>query len=61
MDVMAEFGLKMDEEAKDAITPEEHKAKENGSQKTVKEEKAKKEKAKKKKKYQRMSRRSRRR
>lgn len=47
MDVMAEFGLKMDEEAKDAITPEEHKAKENGSKKTGKEEKAKKEEAKK--------------
>ncbi len=27
MDVMAEFGLKMDEEAKDAKTPEEHKTK----------------------------------
>ncbi len=31
MDVMAEFGLKMDEEAKDAITPDEHKVKENGN------------------------------
>lgn len=27
MDVMAEFGLKMDEEAKDATTPDEHKSK----------------------------------
>ncbi|MGI9054761.1 MAG: hypothetical protein ACR2F2_03040 [Pyrinomonadaceae bacterium] len=35
MDVMAEFGLKMDEEAKDAITPEEHKVKENGSKKAA--------------------------
>lgn len=31
MDVMAEFGLKMDAEAKDARTPEEHKVKENGN------------------------------
>ncbi len=31
MDVLAEFGLKMDEEAKDARTPEEHKVKTNGS------------------------------
>ena len=31
MDVMAEFGLKLDAEAKDARTPEEHKAEENGS------------------------------
>ena len=54
MDVMAEFGLKMDAEAKDARTPEEHKtkadtngnggkAKENGANKTSpkKEEKSK--------------------
>ena len=40
MDVMAEFGLKMDEEAKDAITPEEHKAKENGKRKKSAKEKA---------------------
>lgn len=45
MDVMAEFGLKMDADAKDAITPEEHKAKENGNKTAAKEEKAKKEKA----------------
>lgn len=31
MDVMAEFGLKMDADAKDAKTPEEHKVKENGN------------------------------
>lgn len=44
MDVMAEFGLKMDEEAKDAITPDEHKVKENGSQQAA-EKKAEKSKA----------------
>ena len=49
MDVLAEFGLKMDAEAKDAITPEEHKAKENGNNKTAKDEKVKEEKAKEKK------------
>ena len=37
MDVMAEFGLKMESEAKDAITPDEHKAKENGSAKSAEE------------------------
>lgn len=31
MDVMAEFGLKMDAEVKDARTPDEHKVKENGT------------------------------
>lgn len=31
MDVMAEFGLKMDADAKDAITPDEHKVKGNGN------------------------------
>ncbi|MEO6590148.1 MAG: hypothetical protein ABIP06_12680 [Pyrinomonadaceae bacterium] len=31
MDVMAEFGLKMDSDAKDAITPDEHKVKANGN------------------------------
>lgn len=31
MDVMAEFGLKMDADAKDAQTPDEHKVKENGN------------------------------
>lgn len=31
MDVMAEFGLKMDAEVKDAQTPDEHKVKENGN------------------------------
>lgn len=36
MDVMAEFGLKMDEDAKDARTPEEHKAAENGSKSAAK-------------------------
>lgn len=47
MDVMAEFGLKMDAEAKDAITPDEHKAKENGNQAAEKKEKSEEEKAKK--------------
>lgn len=42
MDVMAEFGLKMDAEVKDARTPDEHKVKENGSSNGAKsaEEKA---------------------
>jgi ferredoxin len=31
MDVMAEFGLKMESDEKDARTPDEHKVKENGS------------------------------
>lgn len=35
MDVLAEFGLKMDADAKDAQTPEEHKVKENGNKKTA--------------------------
>lgn len=38
MDVMAEFGLKLDEEAKDARTPDEHKAKENGNKAAEKKE-----------------------
>ncbi|CAN5759126.1 hypothetical protein BH20ACI4_BH20ACI4_23960 [soil metagenome] len=46
MDVMAEFGLKMDAEAKDAITPDEHKAAENGNKKAAKEKKSKTEEAK---------------
>jgi ferredoxin len=45
MDVMAEFGLKMDAEAKDAITPEEHKAAENGNKTAAEKEKVEKEKA----------------
>ena len=40
MDVMAEFGLKMDAEAKDAQTPDEHKVKENGNKTAANEEKA---------------------
>ncbi len=47
MDVMAEFGLKMDAEAKDAITPEEHKTAENGNKEKAKEKKAEKKEAKK--------------
>lgn len=47
MDVMAEFGLKMDAEAKDAKTPEEHKTKtedkaETNGKKTAKKSSAKK-------------------
>jgi ferredoxin len=47
IDVMAEFGLKMDEEARDAKTPEEHKTKaedkaETNGKKTTKKSSAKK-------------------
>lgn len=38
MDVMAEFGLKLDAEVKDAQTPDEHKANENGNKTAAKEE-----------------------
>lgn len=43
MDVMAEFGLKMESDAKDAKTPDEHKVKENGNKNgaTSAEEKSK--------------------
>lgn len=45
MDIMAEFGLKLDKEAKDAQTPDEHKAQENGNKPAEKEEKAEKKEA----------------
>ncbi len=35
MDVMAEFGLKMDADVKDAQTPDEHKVKENGNKQSA--------------------------
>jgi ferredoxin len=43
MDVMAEFGLKIEDEAKDSVRPDEHKA-ENGAGKTDNSEKKAKEK-----------------